>query len=299
MGYVEGRDLAFDVRWAHGHVERLSALADESGDLFAAHATELRQQGDEGESEHGADPWHRGQARVTPRRIGLGGDRLGEALLDEADIGFDPRQAALGEAPEHGILKLCGLVFDCDVLVTELAPHGDDLGDSGGDRVMAHDVGGHGRDILGDQPGIEPIVLGEGAASAGELPKSVGIDATHQQAGGEQGAEDAALLAAARLEPNGGEGQSAQPPDQRAPACLVVGDREACALRQQQHVKPVLRHVYSTEALLYHPRVPSLLMRARALATVREWKKRLEHQAHSRPCHRGGYGLPVATGAVS
>ena len=56
MGYVEGRDLAFDVRWAHGHVERLSALADESGDLFAAHATELRQQGDEGESEHGADP---------------------------------------------------------------------------------------------------------------------------------------------------------------------------------------------------------------------------------------------------
>jgi hypothetical protein len=60
---------------------------------------------------------------------------------------------------------------------------------------------------------------------------------------------------------------------------LVVGDREACGLRQQQHVAPVLRHVDSTEALLYYPRVPSLLMRARALATVREWKKRLEHQA--------------------
>src|SRR3954454_881023 len=29
MGYVEGRDLAFDVRWAHGHVERLSALAEQ------------------------------------------------------------------------------------------------------------------------------------------------------------------------------------------------------------------------------------------------------------------------------
>src|SRR5215204_4197261 len=250
-------------------------------------------------AERGADPWHRGQARVTPREIGLGGDRLGEALLEEADIGLDPRQAALGEAPEHGILKLCGLVFDCDVLVTELAPHGDDLGDSGGGRVMAHDVRGHGRDILGDQPGIEPIVLGEGAASAGELPKPIRIDAAHREAGGEQGAEDAALVAAARLEPNGGEEQAAQPPDQRAPACLVVGDREACALREQQHVEPVLRHVDSTEALLYHPLVPSLLMRARALATVREWKKRLEHQAHSRPCHRGGYGLPVATGAVS
>src|SRR5215211_3483019 len=70
-------------------------------------------------------------------------------------------------------------------------------------------------------------------------------------------------------------------------------------LRQQQHVEPVLRHIDSNEALLYHPRVPSLLMRAWALATVREWKKRLEHQAHSRSCHRGGYGLPVATGAVS
>ena len=85
-----------------------------------------------------------------------------------------------------------------------LAPHGDDLGDFGGGRVMAHDVRGHGRDILGDQPGIEPIVLGEGAASAGELPKSVGIDATHRQAGGEQGAEDAALVAAAWLRVLGG-----------------------------------------------------------------------------------------------
>jgi hypothetical protein len=42
-----------------------------------------------------------------------------------------------------------------------------------------------------------------------------------------------------------------------------------------------------------------LLMRARALATVRVWKKRLEHQAHVRSAIRGGYGLPVATGAVS
>ena len=37
----------------------------------------------------------------------------------------------------------------------------------------------------------------------------------------------------------------------------------------------------------------------RALATVRAWKKRLEHQAHSRAMNRGGRGLPVATGAVS
>src|SRR5829696_5656318 len=75
-------------------VEIAGCETDEGGDLFAAHATELRQQGDEGDGEHGANAWHRGQARVTPREIGLG-DQLGEALLDAADIGLDPRQAAL------------------------------------------------------------------------------------------------------------------------------------------------------------------------------------------------------------
>jgi hypothetical protein len=45
-------------------------------------------------------------------------------------------------------------------------------------------------------------------------------------------------------------------------------------------------------------RTPSLLMRARAQATVRGWKKkRPELQAHSRFGNRGGCGLPVATGA--
>src|SRR4029077_20938232 len=47
-----------------------------------------------------------------------------------------------------------------------------------------------------------------------------------------------------------------------------------------------------------HLRAPALLMRAHALATVREWKKRLEHQAHSRAKSRGGCGRPVATGAA-
>ena len=141
---------------------------DEGGDLFTAHATELRQQGDEGESEHGADPRHRGQAGVTAREIGLGGDHLGQALVEEADIGLDARQAAFGEAPQHGVFELCGLVLDCDVLVTELAPHGDDLGEPRGGGVMAHDVRGHGGDVRGDQARIEPIILGEGEEREGE-----------------------------------------------------------------------------------------------------------------------------------
>jgi hypothetical protein len=68
-------------------------------------------------------------------------------------------------------------------------------------------------------------------------------------------------------------------------------------LRQHHHVQAVLRHVDTAEREHCHLRIPSLLMRARALATVRVWKKRLEHQAHSRSDIRGGCGLPVATGA--
>jgi len=52
-------------------------------------------------------------------------------------------------------------------------------------------------------------------------------------------------------------------------------------------------------AIREYLRNPSLLMRARAQATVRVWKKRPELQAHSRIGIRGGCGLPVAAGAVS
>src|SRR5947208_343715 len=92
-------------------IEVVWGETDEGGDLLAAHAAELWQQGDEGEGEHRADAWHRGQARVTPREIGIGGDHLGEALVEKADIGLDPRQAALGEAPQHGGFQLGGLVL--------------------------------------------------------------------------------------------------------------------------------------------------------------------------------------------
>src|SRR5262245_30758570 len=63
------------------------------------------------------------------------------------------------------------------------------------------------------------------------------------------------------------------------------------------HVQAVLRHVDTAKREYGHLRIPSLLMRARALATVRVWKKRPEHQAHSRSDIRDACGLPVATEA--
>src|SRR5215471_11751927 len=76
----------------------------------------------------------------------------------------------------------------------------------------------------------------------------------------------------------------------------MVGDPVGMG-RQHHHVQAVLRHVDTAKREHGHLRIPSLLMRARALATVRVWKKRPEHQAHSRFGNRGGCGLPVTTGA--
>jgi len=77
----------------------------------------------------------------------------------------------------------------------------------------------------------------------------------------------------------------------------VVRHRRGVLVGQHHHVQTILRHVDSAKR--EHLRIPSLLMRARALATVRVWKKRLERQAHSRFKIRSACGLPVATGRRS
>jgi len=66
----------------------------------------------------------------------IGGDHLGQALVEEADIGLQSDQAAFAEPPEHGIFEMGRLVLDGDMLVTHLSPHGDDLGEPF-DRVVA------------------------------------------------------------------------------------------------------------------------------------------------------------------
>jgi hypothetical protein len=52
-------------------------------------------------------------------------------------------------------------------------------------------------------------------------------------------------------------------------------------------------------AVREHLRIPSLLMRARAQATVRVWKKRPELQAHCRMGIQSAYALPAAAGRQS
>jgi hypothetical protein len=77
--------------------------------------------------QHRADAWHRGQQVIEPSESSIGGDHLGQAPLDEADIGFKSCQSAFAEPPEHGIFEMSRLVLDGDMLVTQLSPHGHDL----------------------------------------------------------------------------------------------------------------------------------------------------------------------------
>src|SRR5262249_55411423 len=147
----------------------------------------------------------------------------------------------------------------------------------------------------GDHSSIERIVLGQDPARPGELPQLERIDLAHGQAGGEQRTYDATLVTATRLQADRRDQAAAQSLDQIGPTRPVVTHRRALLLGQHNDVQTILRDINSAKR--EHLRIPSLLMRARAQATVRVWKKRLELQAHSRIGVRSACGLPVATGA--
>src|SRR5262245_16482238 len=191
------------------------------------------------------------------------------------------------------------LVQGGNMLVTQLAPHGYNLGETFNCIVALHNACRHDRDVFRDQSSVETIILGQDTAGASELTKLSRVDASHRLSRCEQGTDDAALVTTARLKSNRSDCEWAQHHDQLSPPRRVVADRKAQPLGQHQNVQTVLRHIDATKGKLCHLRIPSLLMRARAQATVRVWKKRLEHQAHSRCDIRGGCGLPVMMRAIS
>ena len=63
-------------------VEVIGCEADEGGDLFAAHLPKFWQQGDERDSQHWADAWHRGQQLIALSESHIGGNHLGQALRE-------------------------------------------------------------------------------------------------------------------------------------------------------------------------------------------------------------------------
>src|SRR5215831_9860456 len=77
-------------------------------------------------------------------------------------------------------LEVGGLVFDRDMLVAKLSPHGDDLSEPFCGRIALHDPCWHDRNVFRDQPRIEAVVLGKHATGAAELAQLVGVDASHR-----------------------------------------------------------------------------------------------------------------------
>src|SRR3954451_21716461 len=134
---------------------------------------------------------------------------------------------------------------------------------------------------------------------SGELAKPIGVDPAHRQAGCQQSADDAALVTAARFQADRDGRIAAHSRDQLGPTCRVVGDAKALPTWPDRHIQTVQRNVDPDTVRFAHLLTPSLLMRARAPATVRVWKTRLEHQAHSRFDSRGAHGLPAMTEAGS
>ncbi len=143
------------------------------------------------------------------------------------------------------------------------------------------------------------VPLGQNSARPGELPKLERVDLAHGHAGREQGPHGTALVTTARLDADCRDREAAQPLDQFSPTGGIVRHRRAFLLGQDYDVQPILRHIDTSEREHCHLRIPFLLMRARARATVRVWKKRPELQAHSRIRVRNACGLPAATGVRS
>ena len=191
------------------------------------------------------------------------------------------------------------LIFDRDMLIAELAPHRDDLGQPFGRRVGLHRARRHDRDVFSDELGIEAIVLRQHTARTGKLTQLVRVDPSHRKACCKQNADDAALIATTGLQTDRGDPVSLQSNAQLDPTCRVIGNEKTLPARQDHHVQTIHRNVDADSVRFAHLRTPSLLMRARALATVRVWKRWLEHQAHSRSDSLDAHGLPAMTGAGS
>src|SRR5215471_12731949 len=81
-------------------------------------------------------------------------------------------------------------------------------------------------------------------------------------------------------------------------SCRVVGDAKSAPTGSDCYVQTIDRNIDPDIVRRAHLRTPSLLMRARALATVRVWKIWLERRARPRSDSQDAHGLPVMAGPV-
>ena len=214
------------------------------------------------------------------------------------DIGCEPSDATARKPLQHRIFQQSGSILGGDFLGTELTAHGEHLRQPFDRwRAKLRRLCRHDGEERGNHTSVERIILRQNPTGPCELPQLERVDLACRQAGRKQGSHRAAFVSSARLQTDRRDREAAQPLDQFGPTGRVIAYREALLLRQHHRVQTIIRHIDSANRL--HLRIPFLLMRARAQATVRVWKKRPELQAHWRTRIRNAFGLPVATGARS
>jgi hypothetical protein len=275
-------------------LEGVGRDADQRSDLFAAHAAELGQERDQRAGQHWSDSRHGSEQPVSMGERCIGSHNLGQMAVEHVDIGCEPSDATARKPLQHCIFQQSGGILGGDFLGTELTAHGEHLSQPfDRRRARLRRLCRHDGDERGDHTSVERIVLGQNPTGPCELPQLERVDLACRHVGRKQGSHRAAFVPSARLQTDCRDREAAQPFDQFGPTGCVIAYREALLLRQHHDVQTILRHIDSANRL--HLRIPFLLMRARAQATVRVWKKRPELQAHSRFGIRNGCGLPVAT----
>jgi hypothetical protein len=106
------------------------------------------------------------------------------------------------------------------------------------------------------------------------------------------------LVTAARFQADRGDRTSRQSSEQLSPAGCVVGDAKNSPTGSDCYVQTIDGNIDPDIVRLAQLRTPSLLMRARALATVRVWKIWLESRARPRSDSQDAHGLPVVAGRL-
>jgi ABC transporter substrate binding protein len=137
LGWIDGRTVAVEYRWAEGRDERFTEIAaefvqrkvdvivtsstvgvvaakqatlvipivfvagDPVGTGLAAHLAELGQERDQRASQHGAYPRHGSEQPETMGESRIGCNDLDQALVEQVDVGGKPSDAAPGGGPDQ------------------------------------------------------------------------------------------------------------------------------------------------------------------------------------------------------
>src|SRR4051794_19765203 len=128
------------------------------------------------EREDWTNTRHRGQEPITFGQGGIGGDHLGEPLVEQCDVQRDTGNTAAVQTPEAHIFEQPRRILGSDLLVTELPPRRHDLRDPLGCLVTLSGARRHGGDEQRDHASVEPIVLGQNPTRLCKLAKLKRID---------------------------------------------------------------------------------------------------------------------------